>query len=207
MKNKQIIQYIPLFLIVSSYSFGIACIQLGMWPWLVNVSWFQMLLSASLLVYTYPDGDRNHILRYFVVSFIVGFLVEVLGINTGVIFGEYTYGDVLGWKILGTPPVIGVNWFLVTYAINQLVDIVKLNKISHASIAATLITSLDYLIEPDAIRLGMWTWVEETIPIKNYIAWWVVSFGLSYYYTTFQFQKHTFSYWVIGLMTLFFLIK
>jgi putative membrane protein len=138
---------------------------------------------------------------------VVGFVVEILGINTGVIFGDYTYGDVLGWKIAGTPPVIGVNWFLVTYAINQLVDIAKIKKILHASIAATLITSLDYLIEPDAIRLGMWTWTEETIPIKNYIAWWVVSFGLSYYYTTFQFQRHTFSYWVIGLMTLFFLIK
>jgi bisanhydrobacterioruberin hydratase len=200
-------KYIPHFLIISSYAFGIFCIQLEMWPWLANLSWFQMLLSAGLLLYTYPLQDKSSIFKFFIASYLVGLLVEIVGVQTGVIFGEYSYGTVLGWKILETPLVIGVNWFIVTYTINQLISKFNLNYLVHSALAASVITALDYLIEPDAIRLGMWTWIEKTIPIKNYIAWWIVSFGLSYYYFNLKLKNHSFALLVLSMMVLFFVIK
>jgi putative membrane protein len=178
-----------------------------MWPWLANLSWFQMLLSAGLLLYTYPLQDKSSIFKFFIASYLVGLLVEIVGVQTGVIFGEYSYGTVLGWKILETPLVIGVNWFIVTYTINQLISKFNLNYLVHSALAASVITALDYLIEPDAIRLGMWTWIEKTIPIKNYIAWWIVSFGLSYYYFNLKLKNHSFALLVLSMMVLFFVIK
>ena len=38
----------------------------------------------------------------FVVTYLVGFFVEVLGVNTGFPFGEYEYGSVLGPKVFET---------------------------------------------------------------------------------------------------------
>ncbi|HMP29370.1 MAG TPA: carotenoid biosynthesis protein, partial [Saprospiraceae bacterium] len=156
MARNQFSKILPYFLIISSYVFGIICIQFAVWPQLVNLTWFQMMLSCGLILYTYPQTNKNSILIFFIVSYFVGFIVEIIGVQSGLLFGTYYYGEVLGWKILDTPIVIGINWFLVTYAVNQLVDFLKLNKLGHSFVAASAITALDYLIEPDAIKLGMW---------------------------------------------------
>ena len=37
---------------------------------------------------------------------------EAVGVRTGAIFGAYSYGDVLGARLLAVPPVIGFNWTL-----------------------------------------------------------------------------------------------
>ena len=164
-----------------------------------------MVLSSAALVYTYPDSNRKPMFLFMSISSLVGFFIEVLGINTGAIFGTYAYGEVLGWKIWGTPLVIGLNWFLVTYCVNQVVSTFKINHFVHAVLAGFFITAFDYIIEPDAIRLLMWTWEGNTVPLQNYIAWFIVSFALSYYYTTLRLPKHSMAYLVLALMVLFFI--
>ena len=43
--------------------------------------------------------------------------------------------------------------------------------------AASLMTAMDFLIEPVAIRAGWW-WSAGDIPISNYVTWWIVAFAL-----------------------------
>lgn len=207
MNDKKYTQYIPTILVISSYLFGIICIQFSFWPWLVNLTWFQMVLSAILLIYTFPIDKKKPVYYFLAVSALTGFFIEVLGVNTGKIFGVYQYGEVLGWKIWGTPLVIGLNWFLVTYCVNHFVLFANLKPLLHAVISAIIVTTFDYLIEPDAIKLGMWSWQNGQIPLKNYAAWWVVSFWLSYYFTLLKFPRHSFSLWVLIMMFLFFLSR
>lgn len=54
---------------------------------------------------------------FFVVTTLaIGFGVEVLGINTGMVFGgKYAYGDLLGEKVLGVPIVVPLVWFIISY--------------------------------------------------------------------------------------------
>lgn len=198
--------YVPLFLIISSYLFGTVCIKWGLYPDLVNLTWFQMGITAGILVYVNHQQNTHAFYSFLVLSYIVGFLVEVAGVNTGVIFGEYKYGDVLGWKTWGTPWMIGVNWFIVTYVVNQLVMKWNLNRILHAIVAGLLITALDYIIEPVAIKLGMWTWHHDSIPLKNYLAWFVVSGGLSYVYRAQNLPEKPISMVVLIAMLLFFIL-
>ena len=40
---------------------------------------------------------------------------EILGVNYGLIFGDYIYLDNLGYKVFGVPVIIGVNWIILTY--------------------------------------------------------------------------------------------
>ncbi len=199
-------KYIPVFLIASSYIFGIICIKLDFLPQLVQLTWFQMLLTAGVLIYVLREQNSSGFYKYLGVSYIVGFLVEVAGVNTGVIFGEYSYGEALGWKTWGTPWIIGINWFIVTYVINQIIAEWKLKRILHAALAAMIITLLDYVIEPNAISLGMWTWESQDIPLKNYLAWFVISFGLSYYYHTQNLPSKWISKIVLVMMVLFFIV-
>ena len=62
-------------------------------------------------------------LRFFIFAFSIGFLVEVIGVNYGIIFGNYTYGKVLGFKVLNVPLMIGVNWFFLSIACGGISDI------------------------------------------------------------------------------------
>ena len=47
-------------------------------------------------------------------SFIVGMVAEMLGVNFGYIFGSYQYGEALGWKLFGVPLLLGANWTILT---------------------------------------------------------------------------------------------
>ncbi len=108
--------------------------------------------------------------------YVVSFVVEAVGVNTGQIFGEYKYGRALGLKAFNTPLVIGINWLILVYSTTSLVKNLKFGAFGNALLAAIMLVALDVLIEPVAIRTGMWSWADNKVPLKNYAVW----FGLSY---------------------------
>ncbi len=171
-------------LIISSYLFGFCCIQLGFWSDLVHYTWFQILLCVSIIGWHhYPSKSVfKDLLIFFGFAWTIGYFIEVLGVNTGVIFGNYQYGDDLGFKILATPPMIGFNWFLLTYCVNDQVKRWQLSFIWHVLLAALLVVAIDIIIEPNAIKLGMWIWENDQVPLQNYIAWFAVSLLISAIY-------------------------
>jgi putative membrane protein len=54
---------------------------------------------------------------------VAGFFIEAIGVNTGLIFGNYVYKTTLGWKFLETPLIIGVNGY---YSLVQLFTVLKI---------------------------------------------------------------------------------
>lgn len=109
--------------------------------------------------------------------YLLGFFVEVVGVNTGLIFGEYGYGKSLGLKIWDTPLIIGVNWVMVTFTAGLLVNefFQKIDLWVKILIGSLLMVFLDVLIEPVAPKLDFWAWNGGEIPIQNYFAWWITS--------------------------------
>lgn len=104
-----------------------------------------------------------------------GFTVEAIGVNTGWLFGAYEYGQELGWKVLGVPIVLGLNWYCVVVASAHLVlrwIPNTLPLILQAALVGVLCTALDFLIEPVAMRYDFWDWVGHTVPLFNYVCWW-----------------------------------
>lgn len=139
-----------------------------------------LLITTAAALWLHPSWDKKGILSSCMI-FLAGFFIEVIGVKTGKIFGIYWYGSTLGWKVLEVPVMIGLNWFLLVYLIT-----VSLQKIKSlplfAAVAAGLMTLLDYFIEPVAIRLDFWHWQNEYIPVQNFIAWYVISFFLFFFY-------------------------
>lgn len=102
------------------------------------------------------------------------FFVEMLGVNTGLIFGEYSYLENLGWKLTGTPLLIGINWVILTIGSYSLVENTKLSLFGKKSLAAAIMVMIDVLIEGVAPQMGMWTF-EGYPPIQNFIGWYLLS--------------------------------
>ncbi|MFZ5941432.1 MAG: carotenoid biosynthesis protein [Bacteroidota bacterium] len=137
------------------------------------------LLASTLLVLIYHGPAARGFWWKAGLIFLAGLLVEMIGVNTGVVFGEYHYGATLGLKLFGTPLIIGLNWFMLIYAVSVLVSGFTDDLYFRAVLASVAMVAYDFVLEPAAIRLDMWSWDMVAVPLQNYIAWLLVSFVLS----------------------------
>lgn len=112
-----------------------------------------------------------------------GFLIEFIGVKTGVIFGDYKYGNGLGLKILEVPIVMGLNWLLLVYGATSIVQKYVRSHWAVAGFGATLMVIYDLILEPSAIKYGFWKWENSYIPLQNYVAWFLCSFILIYIFS------------------------
>lgn len=168
---------------------------------------FNLMALGGLLIAFHAHWSTKQRI-WAVGSALVGYGVEVLGVHTGVIFGEYAYGPVLGWKVADVPLLIGLNWMVLVYAAGSILSTLKMNDVVRAMSMATLMTLLDILIEPVAIYWDFWTWATEHVPLQNYIAWWIIAFLLSYAWVRlFKLESHKIAPHIWWAQVLFFLVN
>ncbi len=197
-----------LLLLLLSYAAGVLAIGFGLLPSLLIVTPANLLLTFILISWNKEHSNQNY-WPFVLIIFVLSFMLEILGVNTGVIFGEYEYGKVLGLKVLGTPLIIGVNWFiLVLGGINIIQYLVpRWHMFWKAILVGLLLVSLDLLIEPVAMNYDFWNWNGDLVPIDNYIVWFVASamFAWVGYYMD-QAKKGWVSIFSFVCITIFFLI-
>lgn len=204
--------------------------------WFINATSFNLLLMFGLIMFTQNSLSSNTykkilgfeigFLLFIIISFLIGFFAEVIGVNTGLLFGNYTYGSAMGSKILNVPILIGVQWFVTTYCCGVVVALMntwaikKIETIGNENTrlkqktmpilfvfdAALLTTFFDYIIEPAAQNLGFWTWQNNEIPAYNYTCWFLVSCLIFAFFAKLKFNKHNkFAIHLLIIETIFFL--
>ncbi len=151
-------------------------------PYFQYLIGFNLILTNILLFLFHYQFDKKIIISFFVIA-LGGFLIEVLGVHTGVIFGKYQYEWALGVKIAEVPLLIGLNWVMLIYCSSHLADFFIKNKhfiFLKSCFVASLMTFLDYFIEPFAVHFHLWQWENNIIPLQNFIGWWFSSLLLSF---------------------------
>ena len=134
-----------------------------------------LLLSLLVVILYHQPDDLIKEIILFISIFTAGFLTEAAGVNTGRVFGSYTYGEGLGIKLLDTPLLIGINWvFLVwcTAVISERFKIPAIFKIIFSSIIMVL---YDVLLEQVAPLMDMWKFDGGTPPLRNYSSWFLLA--------------------------------
>ncbi len=142
----------------------------------VQLTPLALLLSAVVLILFHAPRMDLGIAAIFLIIFFISFMAEAIGVSTGVIFGEYTYGKGLGIKILKTPVLIGLNWFMLVYCTKVIADRISSNKTVRLLVAPLLMVGYDLLLEQAAPLLDMWSWAGGKIPPQNYAAWFLLAF-------------------------------
>lgn len=140
---------------------------------------FNLLVSFALLLW----GNMNFsfsFIKVISILFLMGYFVEVLGVKTGLLFGEYSYGPTLGLKFFDVPLLIGVNWVLLALSCYAVSTYFTSNSKLQPLLSALLMVFLDVMIEPVAINLDYWQWKGGHIPFQNYCMWFVVSILMSW---------------------------
>lgn len=146
-----------------------------------------LIFAAGFLFWRNKPEARVMVAGLIII--ITSFLIEAAGVNSGKIFGTYSYGRALGPSVMNTPLIIGLNWFVLIYCTNaiarQLWGLIRHGSTGRKTIFAeavlivitgsSLMVLYDLLLEPAATNLDMWSWAGGRIPMRNFIAWFVIS--------------------------------
>jgi putative membrane protein len=190
--------------------------------WFVNNTALNLILMVGLVIWNQPEKNTSFFF-FLLIAFITGMGVEMIGVNTGNLFGIYQYGTVMGPKLNGVPWLIGLNWFVVIFCCGVLIKKMHLwltqqyenldinlapwvGKISLLVDAAFLATFFDWLMEPVAMQLGFWEWKDSVVPMYNYGCWFVISLLLLWVFGKLKFNKNNhFAMDLLFIQALFFL--
>jgi putative membrane protein len=159
------------------YAVGIVGMVLPIHPDFALLTPLNLLISLGTVLLFHPKWNLNTYI-FLAVSYVIGFGSEVFGVQTGLLFGDYIYGRVLGPKIFGTPFMIGINWIMLVYCSGVLVNrfLSEKSLLLRAIAGATVMVLLDIFIEPVAIKYDFWTWPGQSAPpLHNFIGWWIVA--------------------------------
>jgi uncharacterized membrane protein len=117
----------------------------------------------------------------------VGFLslwIEALGTATGWPFGTYTYGDILGWHLLGVPITISFAWLAIVT--NVMLFAADGPRWKRAVEIGWWAMCFDLVLDPAAVSQTFWTWsgggFYYDIPLSNFISWFIVAYLLSFFF-------------------------
>lgn len=167
-------QYVNIFLKIF-YTVGIIGIMIpDTSAYFASLTPLTLLMSFAFLLFYHTKFDANTLITFGVIA-ILGFVIEERGVNTGLIFGKYAYGDSLGYKLNNTPLLIGVNWLLMTYITASIFEDYALKNGFKIVGAALLMVLYDLVLEQVAPLMNMWSWEQNNAPIQNYIAWFALA--------------------------------
>ncbi len=173
--------------------------------WFISYTPLNLLIVFVLVLLT--QVKNTAFFGFMALCFVTGMLVEMIGVKTGYLFGDYQYGSVLGPKLFEVPLLIGINWFIVVYCSGVVVTFFHnwlaakyqaegrilspaIMNFSFVMDAALLTTFFDWLMEPVAVKLGFWHWNGTgEIPLLNYACWFVISSLLLAVFRRLRFDK------------------
>lgn len=170
------------------YVIGVLGLTIPIHPDFVLLTPVNLLISLALVLLFHPQWSKSTFI-FLGGCYLIGFGAELLGVQTGLLFGEYDYGPVLGPQLKGTPYMIGINWILLAYSSGVLVNQLLSGKDQwlKAALGASIMVLLDVFIEPVAIEYDFWTWQgRNTPPLHNFIGWWIVAFLVHFIFQALQ---------------------
>lgn len=138
--------------------------------------------AASLLHAVVTRGVR-YAAALVAVAGVGGWLVEVLGVHTGVPFGDYAYAGGLGPQVAGVPVVIGAAWLMMAHPA-AVVGVAAARSLSwQIAVATVALAGWDVFLDPQMVDAGHWSWAHpsphlpgvDAVPLTNFGGWLVVA--------------------------------
>lgn len=157
------------------------------------------VFSPLILVHGFYMLGWRRALAFFLITLVVSFLFEYVGVKTGWIFGAYHYTNVLDPKLLGTVPVvIPLAYFMVIYPSYMMANLIIRGRptgqfqdwdliLLTSLLTALVMTAWDLVMDPVMVHdVKAWVWEKGGeyfgIPFHNFAGWAATTFTVSALY-------------------------
>jgi len=132
-------------------------------------------------------------LAFFAITAVTSWLLEQIGVSTGLIYGSYHYTATLGPWLGSVPVLIPLAWFVLAYSSYGLANLIadrmaggntggSRRLVGLVLLGALLITAWDLVVDPILSGPGFRAWVWDAagpyygVPIQNYLGWIATAF-------------------------------
>ncbi|MFM9983929.1 MAG: carotenoid biosynthesis protein [Flavobacteriales bacterium] len=102
----------------------------------------------------------------FLLLILAGWSIEVMGVQGGILFGKYGYGNLFGKSILAVPVVCGAIWLSNTLMMMQVSRyVLRIQGYwKTVLVAALCMTALDAFAQLPAFKIGFWSYKDMNYP-------------------------------------------
>ncbi|QRV01762.1 carotenoid biosynthesis protein [Arcanobacterium phocisimile] len=133
----------------------------------------------------------------------IAYVLEEIGVHTGLIFGRYYFTALMGPKLDVIPIAVFSGWVTLLYIAwvitNLLIDGSPIPTrhtpgliVLRAVVGALVVTTFDLNYDPIAVENGWWVWLDGGsyfgVPVHNYVGWFFVAF-VSYLVHGYQLRR------------------
>jgi uncharacterized membrane protein len=158
------------------------------------------LMLFCLLHGYYTLGAMNTLV-FFAISAVVSWVLEELGVRTGLIYGPYHYSDLLGIKLGDVPLLIPLAWFMMIYPSHVLANLIVDHRpisrrgsarhvLALSLVSAIVMTAWDLPMDPQMSSAGNWIWERGGayfgVPLHNFTGWLLTTFIVYMLYRFFE---------------------
>jgi uncharacterized membrane protein len=151
--------------------------------------WFNLSFTRELFIFVIPATlllvigvvlgfhkvwDLKTMLVFAFIA-TTAFVLELVGVSTGVPFGNYQYDRGLGLMFHNTPLLIGFNWLFLVYSSHAIVSKFFTNRLLLVLLGGALMLCYDLILECVAPVMKMWHFTTSYPPFANFFSWFIVS--------------------------------
>ena len=123
----------------------------------------------------------HNILRLVAIILPLAWLVEFIGVTSGLPFGSYAYTAVLQPQLGSVPLLIPFAWLMMLPpawgVAARLAD--PAQRWRFAAVSGLVFTAWDLFLDPQMVSNGLWVWHQPGayfgIPLLNFAGWWLAS--------------------------------
>lgn len=170
------------FLIFYAVGFLLFCIPYTR-PFFFSITPISILLVVVAIFLHHKKWNQSTIIVFSIIA-VGSFFLEVVGVATGTIFGNYGYGGTLGFQIFHVPLLIGLNWVYLIYASQAIITRITSNVYLRIIGGASLMVAYDAMIEFAAPPMQMWNFENFYPSIQNFMVWFLASLLFHYLLVT-----------------------
>ena len=141
-----------------------------------------VLFFLASVTHAWAHRGPRWALTFVIVSAGISFAAEVVGVRTGLPFGDYSYSSSLGTQLLDVPVVVPLAWSMMAYP--MFLAARRLTRRFTAVIGAIGLAGWDVFLDPQMVADGRWHWSDpspslpgiDTVPLTNLAGWLGVAF-------------------------------
>jgi uncharacterized membrane protein len=146
-----------------------------------------LLVAVASLVHSYLSRGLPACAVLVLACVLGGFAVEVVGVHTGVPFGDYRYTGGLGPTLFGVPVVVAFAWPMLAWPAALAARRLCGSYVARVAVGAWALAAWDLFLDPQMVAAGHWTWLQRAphlpgvpdVPLTNYAGWLVVAVLMS----------------------------
>ena len=145
-----------------------------------------VVFATATLTHAAGSGSWRLVVALLLVFGVGGLTAEVVGVHTGVPFGDYRYTGGLGVKVAGVPLVIGLAWMMMAWPAMCVAARLATGTVARDAVAVAALASWDVFLDPQMVDAHHWRWLHsdphlpgiDDVPLTNFGGWLLLSAGL-----------------------------